>query len=78
MALFVKRLGTGLVTLGVVWFAMAFFASPAWAQAAELTVDKTGEPSTVGQGQDVTYRINVTSSGDLVTDTVTLTDDLPD
>lgn len=77
LAFYVKRLGTGLVTLGILGLAMAFFASPAWAQAA-LTVDKTGSPGTVVRGENVTYTIDVTNSGDAPADGVTLTDDLPD
>lgn len=77
MALFVKRLGTGLVTLGILWLAMALFASPAWAQAV-LSVNKTGNPRTVVQGENVTYTVNVTNRGDAIAEGVTLTDDLPD
>lgn len=79
VALFVKRLGNGLVTLGAVWLAMAFFASPVWAQAV-LNVNKTSDPRTVVQGENVTYTVNVTNNGDAIADpdSVTLRDDLPD
>lgn len=77
MVLDSKRLITGILALGVLLFLMALSASPAWAQAA-LTVNKTGEPRTVVQGENVTYTVTVTNSGDATADLVTLEDDLPD
>ena len=77
MALYLKKFGSGLATLGVVWFALAFFASPAWAQVAELTVDKTDSPDPVTEGQIINYSIEVTNTGDAPATGVTLTDDLP-
>lgn len=76
MALYAKRFGTGLAALGVVWLALAFLASPAWAQTAELTVDKTG-PGVVVEGEEVTYTIVVSNTGAEAATAVTLTDDIP-
>lgn len=78
MALYLKKFGIGLATLGVVWFALAFFASPAWAQtAAELTVDKTDSPDPVTEGQIINYSIEVTNTGEEPATDVVLTDNLP-
>lgn len=77
MALYLKKFGSGLATLGVVWFALAFFASPVWAQTAELTVDKTDSPDPVTEGQIINYSIEVTNTGEDPATDVTLTDDLP-
>lgn len=77
LALYVKRFGIAIVAVGVLWILMALSASPAWAQAA-LTVDKSGSPGTVIQGENVTYTIDVTNSGDATADLVTLEDNLPD
>lgn len=76
MALYLKKLGIGLAMLVALWLALAFFSSPAWAQA-ELTVNKTGDPRTVVAGQEVTYTIDVINSGNEDARNVTLTDKLP-
>lgn len=53
VVLYSKRLVTGILAVGVLLFLMALSASPAWAQTAELTVDKTG-PGTVVEGEEIT------------------------
>jgi uncharacterized repeat protein (TIGR01451 family) len=51
-------------------------AAPAWAQA-ELTVEKTGDPSRVVAGEEVTYTVVVTNTGDAAALLTELTDNLP-
>ncbi|MDQ4106757.1 MAG: DUF11 domain-containing protein [Actinomycetota bacterium] len=62
MALDRKIFITFVLVAGIVLLSLAFSASPAWAQATGLTVNKTGEPRTVVQGENVTYTITVTNN----------------
>jgi uncharacterized repeat protein (TIGR01451 family) len=59
-----RREGTyGLVALIVTLFAFVLLSEPAWAQA-ELTVEKRGNPGSVQVGQNITYTIQVSNTGD--------------
>lgn len=71
-----KRFGTVVVTVGVILFLMLISASPAWAQT--LSVDKTGSPGSVEEGENITYTIVVSNSDDTAAKGVTLTDQVPD
>ena len=65
------------LAIGVALIPLALLAAPAWAQPTTLTVDKTGNPNTVEEGDTVTYTIVVTNSGNATASEVTLVDDLP-
>ncbi len=71
-----RILVTSVVVIGILLFLMAISASPAWAQT--LSVDTTGSPGTVENGDEITYTIVVSNSDDTAANGVTLTDQVPD
>ena len=72
-----KRFGTVVLAVGVVFLALILWASPAWAQTATLTVNKTDSPDPAIEGEILNYNIEVTNTGEDPATNVTLTDDLP-
>ncbi len=66
------------LAIGVALLSLVLLAVPAWAQSTTtLTVEKTGDPNTVEEGDTVTYEIVVTNTGSNVAENVELVDDLP-
>jgi uncharacterized repeat protein (TIGR01451 family) len=73
-----KRFGTVIVAVGFILLLVILSAGPAWAQAAaELTVDKTGSPNTVVEGEEITYTIEVSNTGDAAARAVVVEDRVP-